>query len=147
MPTRFSTQYPKRETMWADEATILSAGTMAGAVTTSNQYYNMYFSVSPSSNDHGSAGWGFYCAAGTYNFTAFNIKASTCGIVEFWLDGVKVSSGNDCYNVTTLWNQTIAFTVTLTAGYHTLYWLVNGKGSGSSYLYACTKVSFKQAAD
>jgi hypothetical protein len=138
---------PTRGQMFGDELTLL-AGTALATSVSGNAFY-CFFTVHGTYPNSASAGWNFLCAAGDYTFYVTYLKSNVSGIVDFYIDGVAVATGLDCYAASTTWNQVYSIAVAgLTAGRHTFKYIINGKNASSSaYAFGITKVHFKQATD
>lgn len=149
MATRFKPVYPKRFTMWSNEDTIVIGTTpLSTACNTSQVFAMTSYQLSPANGDTRSNK--FVCAQGTYTVSVLCVTANSYGIVDFLIDDVVVSAGNDMYSAGTTYGVVKIFTVTLAAKEHTWKTVVNGKNAAavSPYYYcALTKVWGKQASD
>jgi hypothetical protein len=88
-----------------------------------------------------------YLEAGTYTFTYYGVRNTSCAIMDFYVDGVLVSAGFDFYNAVDYdYTFDITGVVITGSGYHLIEWRVNGKnGSSSDYKFYMTYTSCKQA--
>lgn len=77
----------------------------------------------------------FFLAAGTYTLKVYGSQAFNRGIVDWYVDGSIVASGQDWYSAgTSTVIQTVSVTIA-TDGEHTLKGVVNGKNGSSSGYY------------
>jgi len=141
----------KRHTMWHDEATVLSGGaitisTVAGGA--NNMMYNGY-AVQLPYVDGDTFTHGCYLTAGTYTFYVLGRTTTNRGKLDWYVDGVKVISGQDWYSAASVLNVVKSGAVTITTtGWHQIKGVVNGKNAASSnYAITLTKYWFKQASD
>lgn len=78
----------------------------------------------------------FYGAfgAGTYKILTYGSTSSGLGKIDYYIDGVLVSSGQDWYSASPVMsvNKTISSVVVPVSGHHTIKLKVNGKNASSS---------------
>ncbi len=86
--------------------------------------------------------------AGTYTLYTYGATAAVCGIVDYYLDGTLISSGQDWYTAgaATRAEMSIASVIVSTGGRHIVKVKVNGKNaSATDYIFANTAIWFNPA--
>jgi hypothetical protein len=86
---------------------------------------------------------------GTYTCNVIGASSAGNGLLDWTLDGVSQTTGQDWYSGSTVYNVSKTFTLTVPfTGYHTLRGTVNGKnGSSSNYYYIITQIEIYPSAD
>ena len=142
MPRMGEHEYPGSAALLSDEFELLAGDVLTYGITAS-QAYNMVNKHS-SVADGDSAARRFYLAAGTYNLSVLGRTFTTSGLVDWYIDGVKVVSLQDWYDNPGAYNVVkTASVVVPTSGRHVLKYVVNGKnGASSSYTFLWTKCWF-----
>jgi hypothetical protein len=139
---------PIRATMWHEEATVITGGTLTGAVMADHPYNWVWYQNAPDNGD--SFTNGCLLEDGTYSFYVLGRTANTRGKIDWSLDGVVFSSGQDWYSSSSTSNVTKVVTgiTVATSGWHILLGTINGKnGSSSDYDMRLTKYWFKKTSD
>lgn len=148
MTTLTSTDLPTRATMWHDEVNITSGNALVPTVDVS-QPFNLYdIQNAPANGD--TFTHSFFVQAGTYTFNVLGETRSDQGIIDWYLDGTLIVSGQDWYTAGTSYNvhKAVAGIVIPVAGKHVLKGSINGKNAGSSnYFVRLTKYWFAQVTD
>jgi hypothetical protein len=152
MPSGFidiptSASYPRRATIWADELTVLAGNALTVSAQTAQTHDLLAFRTFPAAGD--SETGSFFLAAGTYTLSILTQKNNDRGIADWYIDDVKVISGQDRYNATLVVNFVYTQTVTIaTSGNHILKMVVTGKNAASSNFYCGnTKMWLKPSVD
>lgn len=140
--------YPKRATMWHDEA-LITVGNALNVVHDANQNYGVWSDQNtPSTTDKFTQS--FMLQAGTYTFSVLGITGNNYAKLDWYIDGASVVTGEDWYSGSTTYNvlKTHGSIVVATDGYHTLEGRVNGhNGSSTDYYILLTKYWFTPSAD
>ena len=135
-----------RATMWHDESTVLSGSALTTTITTSQPYAFYSTQSSPANGD--SFTQGFYVNAGTYTLYAMGTTDTNRAKIDWYVDNVLVGSGQDWYASNQFGIIKSVPSISLTAGYHVLKGVANGKNASSSnYYMVLTKMWLKQSAD
>lgn len=146
--TGVSATYPKRWTGWHQDSTVL-IGNPVSSFIDSSQAYNHYGLMTPSANGD-SFTQSIYLVAGTYDFYVLGVTTASSAIVDWYLNGSLIASGQDWYSGATVYNVEKK-TATISVGInenHTLKAVVNGKNAASTgYDLYFTKFSFRQTVD
>jgi hypothetical protein len=138
---------PTRATMWHDECLVTAGNAISTAVDTAHVYNAQFFQSAAANGDTFTNG--FFLKAGTYTFSALGITSTDRGLIDWYIDNVKVVSLQDWYAAATTRNVIKTASVTVTGdGYHVLKGVVNGKNAAStSFIMVLTKYWFKSATD
>lgn len=101
-----------------------------------SQVYNMTINqTTPGDGDYFTAG--VFLNKGSYTCAMTSITYSDAGKLDWTLNGVSQTTGQDWYSAGLVYNVTKTFTLTVPfTGYHTLKAIVNGKNGSSSAYYA-----------
>jgi len=139
---------PKRATLWHDEAIVLTGNVFTHGLLTSNRYCTRTYQDAPANGD--SFSHSFLLAAGTYDFTVLGGAQTQYGMLDWYIDGVKVVSGQDWFAWSVTYNV-LKITTGITVvydGYHHLRGIVNGKNANAtSYYISLIKYFFSQTSD
>lgn len=138
----------RRAVMWHDESSITVGATPLNAVAFANQeFYTLSNIPTPANGDTFTQS--FVLDAGTYTLYILGNTNTSRGKIDWYIDNVSIATGQDWYSGGAGDNtiKTVAGLV-ITAGYHVLKGVVNGKNASSSgyYIYL-TKYWFKPATD
>ena len=140
--------YPHRATLWHDEAIVLTGNVFTHGVASTNRYMTRSYQDAPANGD--SFSHSFMLAAGTYDFSAIGGTQTQYGMIDWYIDGVKVVSGQDWFSWSVTYNV-LKITTGITVvydGYHHLRGIVNGKNANAtSYYIALIKYFFRQTSD
>ncbi len=110
---------------------VVAGNVMSFAVDTSSVLNGAWLQSTAANNDE--IEYWFPLDAGSYDFHRVHDKASDSGKIDWYLDGTLIVSGQDLYNATTVRNDDVSTTVTVTGtGGHILQALINGKNASSS---------------
>jgi len=112
---------------------------------TSAEHKALWSQVSEADGDS----WTFSAvlAVGSYTFHAKGRKGTAAGILDYYLDGTAIETGQDWYAAAASDNETETFTFSVaTAGYHIFRLTVNGK-TGSDYRIMLTRLWITPTAD
>lgn len=142
-----SVSYPKRATLWHDEALVVVGTTLLTLVNASQKYYTYTQLTTPADGDSWTQG--FFLAAGSYTLSFLYVQGTSGGKVDWYIDDLLVVSQLECYAAATTWNvlQTASVSV-LTSGAHVLKGIVNGKhASSAGYFAQFTKMWLAPSAD
>lgn len=138
--------YPSRATLWHDESLVVTGNAISKSLQTA-QYYNIASMQSIAANGD-TFTTGFMLKAGTYSFGALGIQHTDRGLIDWYIDNVKVVSLQDWYGATTYNTEKTASVTVVGNGYHVLKGIVNGKNASSSgYYIQLTKMYFRPATD
>ena len=143
-----SAQLPKRADCFHDEATIVSGNALAPTVNTSQPYNG--FSYQNPANNGDSFSQSFFIRAGTYTIDFLGVVEGNSAILDWYLDGTLIISGQDWYGAGTTYNvdKTATGIVIPNDGYHVLRGAVNGKnGASGGYELRLTKLWLRQVSD
>lgn len=136
--------YPKRASWWFVDG--IGTALERNSNYTSMEYQALWTQVSPADGDS----WTFSAvlAAGSYTFYTFGRKGTNYGILDYYLDGESIETGQDWYGSYTN-NVTKSFTFSVpSSGYHVFTLTVNGKnGSSSDYRAVLTRLYILPTAD
>ena len=132
----------RNKTIWHDENTVL-AGNAETAYFDALQRYGTYsFRASPADGD--SFTQEIVLASGTYTLYNLGAEGAAAGKLDWYLDAVKIVSGQDWYNAATIRNifKSTA-SIAVAGGRYVFKGVVNGKhASSSNYNYYLTKSWF-----
>lgn len=136
--------FPQVPVIWADE--LISNATQAITTGVAQPYYYYRGPAAADANDGDTYEGSFWCAAGTYTIHTLGWGFTTSPKVDYYIDNVLVSSGQDWYNTASA-EKTISSVVIATSGYHHLLIKVNGKNASSTdYRFMTTKIWFMPSA-
>jgi hypothetical protein len=132
-----------------EEMTVITGAARVVTVDT-GQVRNLY--VSQTAANGNSCSHGVFLSAGTFNFFNRGQTATSFGLVDWYIDGIKFVSLQDWYSASTVKNVNTPggpYTVTVaTAGWHRITATVNGKNASSSnYGFRLTDAWFAPATD
>lgn len=142
--------YPKRATMWHEDATVLVGAVLTHTVPTSaGQRYNTFSSCAVGANGDS---WSHGCLleAGTYTMKMLGIKVTWAAKIDVTVGGVAVFTGLDWYAAAVAYNtkRVSAAFVLPTSGWQTVVITVNGRhASATGWRIPLTYYHIKQAAD
>lgn len=145
------TTYPKRATMWHDEALVTNGNVIASdmGIAANQLYQAAAYQNTPANAD--AFTHSFMLRAGTYTFSVLGVVATNRGKIDWYIDdmGTPVITGQDWYDGTPAYNVIKTVSVTVTGdGYHKLKGVINGKnGSSSDYYMVLTRYSLIPSAD
>lgn len=136
------------------QSCIVTALEYATAVTTAitvNSNFIFNFIRGPSSanaNDGDEYTFSFVLAAGTYTLTVNGQTSADCGIVDYYLDGAVLSTGEDWYSLAPATDVSKTQSVVIaTGGRHTLKVKVNGQNGGATdYRWLNSHIEFTKSA-
>lgn len=142
-----SDNLPTRVTVFADEFTAV-VGSITGSGPLTTEAYSVYASNGSATNGD-SFSLSVFVRAGTYTVSVLGFTQGNLAILDWYLDNVLVSSGQDWYSASLVSNVVKTFSVTIAAdGYHVLKAVINGKNASSSgFVYNPVKVWLKQSSD
>lgn len=132
-------QYPTQAVMWHENCKMGAGVTTLSHVINTGQRYNGYSYLTGAGGvSHNGDVFSQTCLllAGTYAFAVYGVTYSTCGKIDWTLDGVSIVAGQDWYSASITPNVLKVNTgITVTGnGAHTLQGTINGKnGSGGGY--------------
>lgn len=140
-------QFPKRATLWHDEAIVTVGNALLNALNVSQIYALYVFQSTAALNDAFTQS--FWLAAGTYTFSALGVTSTTAGQIDWYIDGVKVVTLQDWYVASPAFNVVKTATVTVIGdGWHQLKGIVSAKNvSSGGYNLNLTKYWFRPSAD
>jgi hypothetical protein len=123
--------YRRRATMWHDGMTVITGTAKAKTYIASTNVINYVVQGPPANGDSFSNS--FFLKAGTYSFYVLGYTNSNCGLIDWYVDGVKVISLQDWYSASLTYGVTQQVdSITITGdGYHKLVGTVNGKNGSS----------------
>ena len=140
--------YPPFAEIFADRI-IQTVGTGFSVTVPSTSQLMPYFYYYVSSAANANAGdtyeAGFWIAAGTYKINTLGVTFNSFGKVDYYIDGVSVSTGQDWYSSSATFGveKTITGIAVPTNGYHVLKIVVNDKNASSGdYRFGVTKITF-----
>jgi hypothetical protein len=138
---------PRRATLWHQASTVLTGNGITAYVSV-NQRYFMYAIQIPAA-DGDSFSHSFFLRGGTFDLNVLGITGPVCGIVDWYLDGVLVVTGQDWYSAGYTYNVVKTDSITVIGdGYHVLTGVINGKnGLSTDYYLQLTKIYLKQVSD
>jgi hypothetical protein len=142
-----SSVMPKRATLW-HETSLVTAGNAITSPIDCLQRYCTY-SYQSAAADGDTFTQGFVLAAGTYTFRVLGSTYTLDAKIDWYIDNVAFATGQDWYTSTLDYNvvKTVS-SVVITAGYHTLKGVVNGRNaSAADYRIVITRMDFIPAAD
>lgn len=146
--TRPFNDFPQRETMWHDEATVVAGNAISLSADTNQSFASLpRQSASANADAFTHSCW---LRAGTYNFKILGFTGPASPLVDWSLDGVNFTTGQDWYSAGATYNvvKTVGSVVVIGDGYHVLKGTVNGKNaSSSSYNLLLTKYWFSPSTD
>lgn len=130
----------KAVVMWHDQSVKTAGNAFTTSIDTQHAYNHVVHQSAAANGDT----WtnGFVCQAGTYTFNFLCTTDADRGKLDVFVDNVQIGTILDFYAASTTRNvvKTIA-SIAVTAGYHTLKGVVNGKNASSSgYTIALTKI-------
>lgn len=137
--------FPERATMWHDESTVLKGNDFA-ITFDANQEYAVYNYQNPPANTDSFTN-SFFLKAGTYSFFVLGITDANRGIVDWYVDDIRIVSQQDWYSAALTYNVLMAMNgISIpTDGYHILKGIVNGNNAASTnYFMTLTKLWFKK---
>src|SRR5438132_1737917 len=94
--TFLAARMPIRAVMWHDESLVTAGTALSIAVDTAHVYNAQFFQGTPANGDTFTQG--FYLKAGTYTFAALGITSTDRGLIDWYIDNVKVVSLQDWYS-------------------------------------------------
>jgi hypothetical protein len=150
LPAPTTVFYPKRATLWADEALILVGSGLAADYLAAQQYATYTYLTSDANGD--SCSWGLLLAAGTYSFAVLGLKQTVGAKADWYVDGAAFATGQDWYHAGGN-ALNIVFTVTnvvvATSGWHVVKYIINGRNGGNTtgYRVPLTKLWLVPSAD
>lgn len=139
--------YPKRFTMWHDEA-LVTVGNALQSDYVAIRYGSQSYQNTPANGNTFTQS--FMLRAGTYTFSVLGGTANNEAKVDWYIDNVLAISAQDWYSVGTVSNvvKAVGSIVVSGDGFHTLKGVVNGKnGSSSDYYLPLTKYWFTPSSD
>jgi len=133
-------QYPNSAVLWIDQFTIVAGTGPLVPVIYSAQFYQLLVHETSAANGDAIQAQ-FSIAAGTYTISILGFQGTAYGILDIYIDGSVVISGQDWYGGGGFNTIQSAGSIVLSAGVHTFKIVVNGKnGSSSGYLFDLTRV-------
>lgn len=148
MTTLVSTDLPTRATMWHDESTILVGSALLHNVSAFQIFNFIDYQNPPANGDTFTQS--FFVRAGIYNFSILGITYNNNGLIDWFLDGNRIITGQDWYSAAGTFNvvKTLTGLSVPFDGKHVLRASINGKNVASSNYFAqLTKMWFYQGAD
>lgn len=140
---RASDVYPKRASWWFIDG--IGTALERNANYTGMEYQALWYS-SPA-NDGDSWTFSAVLAAGSYTFYTIGRSNTGNAILDYYLDGVAIETGQDWYSGSAANNVTKSFTFSVPAsGYHVFTLTVNGK-TGTAYTAALGRLWVIPTAD
>jgi hypothetical protein len=128
---------PNRAKMWHSQSRPLTGNALVVEQVAAQRHGERAYQGTPA--DANSFTTTFDVAAGTYSITVLGQTFSVGAKIDWYMDNVSVSTGQDWYSNTgsDVSNvvKTIAASITLAAGRHVLKGVVNGKNASSSGYY------------
>jgi hypothetical protein len=102
-----------------------------------NQYLSVIYRLGNANGDTGDAN--IYLTKGTYTVYILGLTSTQYGKVDWTLNGTSVTTGQDWYSASLVYNVEKSFLMTVPfTGDHVLHFVMNGhNGSSSSYRFAC----------
>src|SRR5262245_33975441 len=149
MPKTFSTNdLPIRVDLFHDEATVLTGNALGSATVDTGQAYNYYIRQSTSA-DADSFTQSVFLRAGTYTFSVIGQTNTANGKIDWYIDNVSFTTGQDWYSASQTKNVVKTASVTINSdGYHVLKGVINTKNASSSgFNMDLTKYWFRTSAD
>jgi hypothetical protein len=141
--------YGQRADLWHEDSIVISGSPNTPEVN-ANQYYNMD-SRQYLPNNGDTFTQSFMLASGTYTLSVEGTSNTTRGLIDWYIDNVKVVSLQDWYSASAGYNVVKTASVTVTGnGRHVLKGIINGHNASSvsPYYYAVlTKYWFSPSSD
>lgn len=145
--------FPARAMMWHEEANILTGTNFFfrdGYPYDANQNY-IYTAIVDPSADGDSFSQSFMLKSGTYTFHVFGAGEINNGKLDWYVDNVLITSGQDWYDAggaTYNVRKTVNNVSVVGNGRHVLKGVVNGKNAGSiGYYMPLNKYWFEPSSD
>jgi hypothetical protein len=139
---------PKSATLWHDESVVLAGNALAHVHNTNQDYGVTVYQNTPANGD--TFEQKVFLRPGWYTFNVLGTTDANRGIVDWYLDDVKLLAGQDWYAAAIGYNVVKASSVPFVVQYggaHTLKAVVNGKNASStSYYLVLTKMWFAPAS-
>lgn len=148
MPITFTANnLPTRSQLSHDESIVLTGNAIAVTLD-SGQIDNLFARQSPGANGD-SFTQSVFLRNGTYTFSVEGQTNAANGMIDWYLDGVAFTTGQDWYTASQTKDVIKTATVTIASdGYHILKGIINGKNlSSSGYNMDLTRMWFRQSAD
>ncbi len=138
---------PRRATMWHRASTVITGNAIASFVAVAQRYF--IYAIQNAAANGDSFSHSFFLRGGTFDLNVLGISGPVCGIVDWYLDGVLVVTGQDWYAAGYTYNIVKTDSITVSGdGYHVLVGVINGKnGLSTDYYLQLTKIYLKQASD
>lgn len=121
---------PKNAILMPFQSVVLTGNSIQPSMATYSPFFVSWRQNTSADGDS----WenGFVVDAGTYTVIIGCFTDVGCGKLDVYIDDVLEESGIDFYSGSKVDNVFKTFTVTLTAGYHKIKGVVNGKNASSS---------------
>jgi hypothetical protein len=141
--------WPTRATFWHDESTITVGNGFATSYWTLWDHPYGWSKYQNAAADGDTFTHSFSMKAGTYTLSVLATTGATRGKVDWYIDDVKVVTGQDWYSGSTVGDVTKTASVTVTGnGRHVLKAVINGQhASSSGYLFNATKFWLAPSSD
>lgn len=130
-------------------ATLGISNTVWGITIDTAQVLNHYYvDTAANANDGDTFTWGFWLAAGTYTVQHRGVGLANSPLLDWYLDGELVISGQDWYTAATTNNKSFFNSITVLGdGYHVLQGVVNGKnGASTDFRFALSFIEIHPSA-
>lgn len=139
---------PTRATLFHNESLVTAGNAITGSINTSQAHNATWYQ--DASADADSFTHAFVLAEGTYTLYFYGVTHTSGGKIDWSVDGVSITTGQDWYSNPAVANVTksVAAVAIATGGRHVLTGTVNGKNAGSAgYDIRLTKIYFVPASD
>ncbi len=147
--TVLTNNYPTRAVMWHADANIITGNGLSSYWTTVVDTYGCWYQATSDNGDSFSNSC--FLKAGTYTFWVAGTKRSTCGKIDWYLDGVKIVSLQDWYSSSSELSRKTTANITVTGdGYHQIIGTINGtnpSSGGDRYNMLLARYGFQPATD
>lgn len=138
---------PKKASVFADEAIVVSGAALTRVVSGAQNYAFYSYQATPLISD--SRTWSIILDEGGYNFATLGVTDSTSAQVNWMLDGDIILGAQDWYSASVTANVVKSGSVDIsTPGRHVLQCFLSGKNASSSnYNLYLTKMWFTPLSD
>lgn len=110
--------------------------------------FNLYYSYQTSPANGDTYTFSIWLSKGSYTLSVAGATLTSTGILDWTIDGVSATTGQDWYSASAIYSVLKTFTLVVPfTGYHKIVATVNGKhASSSNYYYAVSEVNIYPTA-
>jgi hypothetical protein len=140
--------FPQRAIMFHEDALVTAGNALAASHDAVQNYAHYFTQNTPADADTFTQS--VWLRAGTYTFSVLGLTLNNAGLIDWYIDDVTFTTGQDWYSASLTYNvtKTVGSIAVIGDGYHVLKGKVNGKNaSSSSYFMPLTRYWFRASAD